>query len=53
MYGREGMLKQLYLFLFYAYWCPTCIYVCVRVADPLELELQTVVSYHVGAENWA
>ena len=23
-----------------------CIYVCVRVSDPLELELQTGVSYH-------
>jgi hypothetical protein len=25
-----------------------CMYVCVRVSDPLELELQTIVSYHVG-----
>jgi hypothetical protein len=26
-----------------------CIHVCVRVSDPLGLELQTVVSCHVGA----
>ena len=25
------------------------MYVCVRVSDSLELELQTIVSYHVGA----
>jgi hypothetical protein len=30
-----------YLFLFYIHWCFGCIYVCVRVSDPLELELQT------------
>ena len=38
----------------------TIIYICAqhacsvgqkRVLDPLELELQTVVSYHVGAGN--
>ena len=29
---------------------PEC-YVCVRVPDSLELELQTVVSCHVGAGN--
>jgi hypothetical protein len=28
-----------------------CLHVCVRESDPLELELQTVVSSHVGAEN--
>ena len=28
-----------------------CVYACVRVQDPLELEVQTVVSYHVVAEN--
>jgi hypothetical protein len=26
--------------------------VCVSVSDPLELELETVVSFHVAAENW-
>ena len=40
-----------YLFLFYVHLCFACIYVCVRVSDPLELELQTVVSCHVSAEN--
>ena len=29
-----------------------CLSVCVRVSDPLELELQTVVSCHMGAGNW-
>jgi len=42
---------MIYLFLFYAHWCSARLYVCVRVSDPLELELQTVVSYHVGAGN--
>jgi hypothetical protein len=28
------------------------MYVYVKVSDPLELELQTVVSCHVGAGNW-
>lgn len=27
------------------------MYVFVRVSGPLELEVQTVVSYHVGAGN--
>jgi hypothetical protein len=38
--------------------CFTCICVCVSpaclkpvVLDPLELELQTIVSYHVGARK--
>jgi hypothetical protein len=34
------------LFLFYVHW-----YVCVKVSDPLELELQVVVSCHEGAGN--
>jgi hypothetical protein len=33
------------------YWCFACVYVCVRVLDPLELEPQAVVNSHVGAEN--
>ena len=28
-----------------------CMYVCVRVSDPLGQELQTVVSCHVGIGN--
>jgi hypothetical protein len=28
-----------------------CVDICVRVPDPLRLELQTVVSCHVGARN--
>ena len=40
-----------YLFLFYVHWCFACMYVCVRVWDPLELELLTVVSCLLGAGN--
>jgi len=32
-------------------WCFAYIYIWVRVSDPLELELQTVVSHHVCAGN--
>ena len=39
------------LFSFYVYWCFAYMHVCVRVLNPLELELQTVVSCHVGAET--
>lgn len=35
------------------YWSFTCMYVCVRDLDPLELELQRIVRHRVGAENWA
>lgn len=28
-----------------------CIHVCVKVSDPLDLELQTVVSCHVSDGN--
>lgn len=31
------------------YWCLACIYVCVRVSNPLELTLWTVTSYQAGA----
>jgi hypothetical protein len=33
------------------HWCFACMYVFGRVSDPLELELQTAVSCHVGAGN--
>jgi hypothetical protein len=33
-------------------WCFACMYVCVRVSDSLDMELQTVVSCNVGARNW-
>jgi hypothetical protein len=36
---------------FSVHWCVVCMYICVRVLDPLELELLTVVSRHVGAGN--
>ena len=42
-----GFLKIIYFYFMYF----ACIYVCVRMLDPLELELQTVVSCPVGAGN--
>lgn len=30
-------------------WCLACMYVCVTELDPLEFELQTVVSGHESA----
>jgi hypothetical protein len=39
------------LFLFYVVWCFDCIYICVRVLDPLQQELWIVGSCHVGARN--
>ena len=39
------------LSIFILHWSPAFMHVCVRVSDPLELELQTVVSCHVGARN--
>jgi hypothetical protein len=36
---------------FHVYWCFLPVYVCVWVSNPLELELQKVVSCHVGARN--
>ena len=38
-------------FFFMCNWFLACTYFCVRVSDPLKLELQTVVSCHVGAGN--
>jgi hypothetical protein len=43
---------MIYLFFIFAHSGFTCIYVWVRVLDPLELELQTVASCHVGAGTW-
>jgi hypothetical protein len=45
------VLLLLLLLLFNVPWCLACTYVCVRVSDPLELELQTVVSCPVSAGN--
>ena len=45
------IFNGLFIFIFYVHWCFACIHVCVRVPDTLELELQTVVSSHVGARN--
>ena len=39
------------IFLFYVHWCFDCVYVGVKMSGPLELELQAVVSCHVGAGN--
>lgn len=39
------------LTLSYVHWCFACLYACMEVPHSLELELQTAVSCHVGAEN--
>lgn len=39
-------------FLFYVHLRFARIYVCVRVSDALNLEVQTVVSCYVGNGNW-
>jgi hypothetical protein len=33
------------------YWYFTCMHICVRVWESLELELHMVMSYHVGIGN--
>jgi hypothetical protein len=48
------MFFNLYLFIymfvyFHVCWCFACMYVCVRVLDPLKLGLQTALSCHVVA----
>lgn len=39
--------------LFYMHWCFACIHGCVRLSNPLGLELQTFESCHMCAGNWA
>ena len=41
-------LKKIFVFIL-VHWYFTCMNVCVRVSDLLDLELQTVVNCHVGA----
>lgn len=41
---------KIYLFLFYAYGYSACTYACAP-SDPLGLELQMFVSYHVDVWN--
>jgi hypothetical protein len=53
-YSRHLGFEYLLLVFFIIISCALmfcCVYACVRVQDPLELEVQTVVSYHVVAEN--
>ena len=46
MQGFDGSYELsssfFFLFIFYVHWYFASIYVCVKVSDPLELELQTV-----------
>jgi hypothetical protein len=51
--GKNAFLDFLKndLFLFYVHWCFAYTYVCVMVLGSPELELQAVVSCHVGAGN--
>ena len=41
-------LKKIFVFIL-VHWYFTCMNVCVRMSDLLELELQTAVNCHVGA----
>ena len=41
-------LKKIFVFIL-VHWYFTCMNVCVRMSNLLELELQTVVNCHVGA----
>lgn len=36
--------RKVIFIYFYVHWCFACVYVCVRVSEPLELELHTAVS---------
>ena len=55
MYMKHINLFKNNLFSSYVHWCFACMNVCVKVSGLLELELQTIVSHQVGAENraWA
>ena len=47
----SGPERTFFFFFFkkaYVHWCFIYMYVCVRVLEALELELQTVVNCHVG-----
>lgn len=41
----------IYLFLFPAHSCFACMPVCIKVSDPLKVELQADVSCHAGVGN--
>lgn len=51
--GQSLELPNTVLFNLFLFYVHHFVYmrVCVRMSDPLELELQTVVSGHVGAGN--
>lgn len=48
-FRRDGLLKM--LLIFSAVSCSACMFVCVRVMDPLEMGLETVVSSPVCDRN--
>lgn len=48
-YAQKSIIFILFLFIVF---CFACLYVCVMVPDPLELEWQAVVSHHVCVGNW-
>ena len=48
LYMKQFLIfLKIYVLLLCINWCSACRYVCVRVSDPQELELQTIV----GAGN--
>ena len=60
---ERNQFKKFVFIIFYVYGCFTCMYVCAScvylvpsearrgLLDPLELKLETAVSYHVSAGN--
>lgn len=54
VWGRTfiSCFKNIYFYFVSIHWCFVCMYVYVIVSYPVELELQTIVSHHVGVRNW-
>lgn len=51
IYLLKNLIHPSLINYFYDHWCFTCMHICVRASDPLQRELQTAVSCHVGAGN--
>jgi hypothetical protein len=51
-FSRGGCILKIYAFLCALMFFVPCLHVSGRVPGPLELELKTVVSHHVGAGDW-
>ena len=51
MYLSQGNFFFTIFDLFYMRWCFAFMYVCLKVLDPLEMDIQIVVSCHMGTGN--